>query len=68
LIAGLCDRCAEKQKIVMAITEILRALVHFNWTTTPADMPVGFWKDRCSPRAAVFAFCWHRSPKLFCDL
>jgi hypothetical protein len=53
---------------VMAITEILRALVHFNWTTTPADMPVGFWKDRCSPRAAVFAFCWHRSPKLFCDL
>jgi len=50
LIAGLCDRCAEKQKIVMAIKEILRALVHFNWTTTPADMPVGFWKDRCSPR------------------
>jgi len=26
----------------MAITEILRALVHFNWTTSPADMPVGF--------------------------
>jgi len=42
LIAGLCDRCAEKQKIVMAITEILRALVHFNWMTSPADMPVGF--------------------------
>jgi hypothetical protein len=31
-----------KAKIVMAITEILRALVHFNWATSPADMPVGF--------------------------
>jgi len=68
LIAGLRNRCAEKRKIVMAITETLRALVHSNNTTSPADMPVGFQKDRCSPRAAVFAFCCHRSPKLFCDL
>jgi hypothetical protein len=68
LIAGLRDRWAEKRKIVMAITETLRALVHFSSTTSPADMPVGFQKDRCSPRAAVFAFCWYRPPKLFCDL
>jgi hypothetical protein len=68
LIAGLRNRCAEKRKIVMAITETLRALVHCNKTTSPADMPVGFQKDRCSPRAAVFAFCCNRSPKLFCDL
>jgi len=56
LIAGLRARWAEKRKIVMAITETLRALVHFSSTTSPADMPVGFQKDRCSPRAAVFAF------------
>jgi len=46
----------EKRQIVIAITETIRALEHVDRTTSPADMPVGFQKDRCPPRAAVFCF------------
>lgn len=42
---------------MIAITETICALEHLNCTISPADMPVGFEKGRCPPRAAAFLFC-----------
>jgi len=69
LIAGLCDRCAEKQKIVMAITEIPARWCTLIGQQPPPTCPSDFGKTAALPaqRSLPFAGIARQNYFAICD-